>query len=296
MRRTLTIVVAGLLAAALSPLGAGQAATAELVLKDGRRESGQIIVRSGTATVVGERLFQFPITEAKEATASKPTEWVITADQTPLYKGANLSGEPHLRLNAGSTVVELDARPSASLVETADGPLWVAASSLGKLYAFNRTEPLPKVAMETSKGTIHLELFEDDAPNTVANFIALAEKGFYDGLNFHRVIKDFMIQGGDPKGDGTGGPGYRIRDEINRRKHLRGVLSMAKTAAPDSGGSQFFITHTATPWLDGKHTVFGRVTEGMDVVDAIAKGDRIIKVTVLSKRNHPYKPETLPAK
>ncbi|MDV2504526.1 MAG: peptidylprolyl isomerase [bacterium] len=150
------------------------------------------------------------------------------------------------------------------------------------------------VTIETVKGTITLELFEDDAPNTVANFIALAEKGYYDGLTFHRVIEDFMIQGGDPKGDGTGGPGYSIRDEINPRSHKRGALSMAKTAAPDTGGSQFFITHKPTPWLDGKHTVFGQVTEGMEVVDAIEQGDKITKVTVVSKRDHPYEPETLP--
>ncbi|MFB3073010.1 MAG: peptidylprolyl isomerase, partial [bacterium] len=99
------------------------------------------------------------------------------------------------------------------------------------------------VDMETEKGTISLELFEDDAPNTVANFVSLAEKGYYDGLTFHRVLQDFMIQGGDPRGDCSGGPGYRIRDEINPRKHDRGVLSMAKAQAPDSGGSQFFITH-----------------------------------------------------
>ena len=123
--------------------------------------------------------------------------------------------------------------------------------------------------METSAGTITLELFDEDAPKTVANFQKLAGDGFYDGLIFHRVIKDFMIQGGCPQGTGTGGPGYTFEDEINQRKVVRGALAMAN-AGPDTNGSQFFIvTADACPWLDGKHTVFGQVTEGMDVVDSI---------------------------
>jgi peptidyl-prolyl cis-trans isomerase B (cyclophilin B) len=154
-------------------------------------------------------------------------------------------------------------------------------------------EPLPRVTLHTNKGEIVLELAEDDAPNTVANFISLAEKGFYNGLTFHRVIPDFMIQGGCPKGDGTGGPGYVIADEFSPRlKHARGVISMAN-AGPNSGGSQFFITHVETPWLDGKHAIFGKVTQGMDVVDRIQVGDKIVKVTVDRKRSHPYKPKVI---
>jgi peptidyl-prolyl cis-trans isomerase B (cyclophilin B) len=154
-------------------------------------------------------------------------------------------------------------------------------------------EPLPQVTFQTSKGNIVLELAEDDAPNTVANFISLAEKGFYDGLTFHRVIADFMIQGGCPQGTGTGGPGYVIADEFSPRlRHTRGVISMAN-AGPNTGGSQFFITHVPCPHLDGKHAVFGRVTSGLEVVDAIQKGDKILKVTVDRKRNHPYKPVVL---
>jgi peptidyl-prolyl cis-trans isomerase B (cyclophilin B) len=151
-------------------------------------------------------------------------------------------------------------------------------------------EPLPQVTLQTDKGNIVLELAEDDAPNTVANFISLADKGFYDGLKFHRVIANFMIQGGCPLGSGTGGPGYVIADEFSpRQRHTRGVISMAN-AGPNTGGSQFFITHVPCPHLDGKHAVFGRITAGLDVLDAIQKGDRIVKVTVDRKRNHPYKP------
>jgi peptidyl-prolyl cis-trans isomerase B (cyclophilin B) len=128
---------------------------------------------------------------------------------------------------------------------------------------------------DTDRGTIRVELAADKAPLTVANFVNLAQRGFYDGLKFHRVINDFMVQGGCPLGTGTGGPGYRFEDEANNGlRHDRGVLSMAN-AGPNTNGSQFFITHVATPWLDGKHTVFGKVIEGMDAVDAIKQGDVI---------------------
>lgn len=137
---------------------------------------------------------------------------------------------------------------------------------------------MTRAIMETDKGTIRLELFDQDAPGTVQNFVELSEKGFYDGLNFHRVIPNFMIQGGCPKGDGTGGPGYKIKCEINKNKHLAGTLSMAH-AGKDTGGSQFFICHSPQPHLDGVHTVFGK-TEDMDVVNAIRKGDKIISVKI----------------
>ena len=123
--------------------------------------------------------------------------------------------------------------------------------------------------MKTSEGDIVLELFDEDAPKTVSNFKQLASQGFYDGLIFHRVIPDFMIQGGCPQGTGTGGPGYTFEDEINQHKIVRGALAMAN-AGPNTNGSQFFIVTTdSAPWLDGKHTVFGQVTGGMDVVDSI---------------------------
>ncbi len=133
---------------------------------------------------------------------------------------------------------------------------------------------------DTSRGLIKVELFADKAPLTVANFVNLAQRGFYDGLNFHRVIADFMIQGGCPEGSGRGGPGYRFEDETNNGvRHERGVLSMAN-AGPNTNGSQFFITHIKTDWLDGKHTVFGKVVEGLDVVDAVKQGDLINKITI----------------
>jgi peptidyl-prolyl cis-trans isomerase B (cyclophilin B) len=141
---------------------------------------------------------------------------------------------------------------------------------------------LKKAVIETEKGNIVIELFEKDAPNTVANFESLIKKGFYNGLIFHRVIPGFVIQGGCPHGTGTGGPGYKIKCEINPNKHLRGSLSMAH-AGKDTGGSQFFICYDAFPHLDGLHTVFGKVLEGMEVVDAIKQGDKMKVVTIVDE-------------
>ena len=133
---------------------------------------------------------------------------------------------------------------------------------------------MSRATLHTSEGSIELELYPDDAPKTIENFVKLAGDGFYDGVIFHRVIPDFMIQGGDPTGTGMGGPGYEFEDEFNQHPVARGALAMAN-AGPNTNGSQFFIvTAEATPWLDGKHTVFGKVTSGMDVVDKIATADR----------------------
>jgi peptidyl-prolyl cis-trans isomerase B (cyclophilin B) len=132
---------------------------------------------------------------------------------------------------------------------------------------------MTNATLHTNRGAIEVELFDDDAPKTVENFVKLAKDGFYDGVIFHRVIPDFMIQGGDPTGTGTGGPGYTFEDEFNDRKVVRGALAMAN-AGPNTNGSQFFVvTAAATPWLDGKHTVFGQVTNGIDVVDEISNLD-----------------------
>lgn len=140
------------------------------------------------------------------------------------------------------------------------------------------------VTFETSRGNIVCDLFPRDAPKTVNNFVFLAREQFYDNTTFHRVIADFMIQGGDPTGTGRGGPGYRFEDELkdNPQRHQVGSLSMAN-AGPDTNGSQFFITHVVTNWLDGKHTVFGKVTQGQDVVNAVKQGDKLVSVKVEEK-------------
>jgi len=179
--------------------------------------------------------------------------------------------------------------------------LWEIEQQARKKEA--EADDLPRVKLETSKGDILIELYENEAPNTVGNFVNLVEKGFYDGLTFHRVLDGFMAQGGCPKGDGTGDPGYSIYSEFkaeNARKHFRGTLSMANSG-PDSGGSQFFLTFLPTPHLNGRHTVFGRVIEGMDIAvslqrrnpdggGVLPKPDTIKKATVVRKRDHKYVP------
>ena len=178
--------------------------------------------------------------------------------------------------------------------------LALVATSAPQLLAADKDEKkkLPQIELKTSKGTVVIELYEDEAPNTVANFVSLVEAKFYDGLTFHRVIDRFMAQGGCPKGDGTGGPGYKIECECYRkehRKHERGVISMAH-AGRDTGGSQFFINLARTPHLDGKHTVFGHVIKGMDAIDKLNRSgrglaaDKIITAKVLNKRDHKYVP------
>ena len=139
-----------------------------------------------------------------------------------------------------------------------------------------------KVTMETTAGTLEIELYPEHAPLTVNNFVFLTNEGFYDGITFHRVIANFMIQGGDPTGTGRGDPGYKFADEVygNPLTHDRGVISMANSG-PNTNGSQFFITHAPQPHLNGKHTVFGKVTSGLEVVDKIKQGDKMLKVTAV---------------
>jgi cyclophilin family peptidyl-prolyl cis-trans isomerase len=163
-----------------------------------------------------------------------------------------------------------------------------------------KADDLPRVKMETNRGVLIIELFENEAPETVGNFVSLVEKGFYDGLTFHRVLPGFMAQGGDPDGTGGGGPGYQIYCECEKplhRNHFRGTLSMAH-AGKDTGGSQFFLTFRPTAHLDGKHTAFGRVIEGLDVLTKIQRReprspippDKIVKAEVVRKREHKYEP------
>jgi len=158
---------------------------------------------------------------------------------------------------------------------------WQSSTRDGRLKQMTRAN------VETNKGTVVIEFFDDATPNTVKNFVSLAERGFYDGVVFHRVVKDFVVQGGDPQGTGTGGPGYRIVDETKGnpvQKHVLGAISMAN-AGPDTNGSQFFIVLNpeSCRHLDGKHTVFGKVVEGMDVVQRIVQGDRMTSVNITEK-------------
>jgi cyclophilin family peptidyl-prolyl cis-trans isomerase len=222
-------------------------------------------------------------------------------------------------LGGGKIPADSDLQTLASEIEYSR-PLWQREQKLREAEA--KADDLPRVKLHTTRGDIVLELFENEAPNTVANFISLVEKGLYDGTQFHRVLPGFMAQGGDPLSKdpeknvghiGTGGPGYTIADECklpDHRDHFIGTLSMAHTAAPDTGGSQFFITFAPTPQLNSVHTVFGRVIEGQDVLDSLQRinpdwekehpssvqPDRILKAEVVRKRDHPYEPKTIELK
>ncbi|MFM8892665.1 MAG: peptidylprolyl isomerase [Planctomycetia bacterium] len=203
----------------------------------------------------------------------------------------------------------MDKQKLAELQSAIDDERPKVESEMARRKKDAEADDLPRVEITTSKGRVVVELFEDDAPNTVANFISLVEKGFYDGTPFHRVIGGFMAQGGDPTGTGSGGPGHVIECECQlpaARKHFLGSLSMAH-AGKNTGGSQFFLTFRPTEHLDGKHTVFGRVVEGFDVLPRLTrtqsgdgrsnsgvKPDTILAAKVLRKRNHDYAPKTLP--
>jgi cyclophilin family peptidyl-prolyl cis-trans isomerase len=209
-----------------------------------------------------------------------------------------------IKSEGGQVRTEFMRRMASGLAERAAE--WKVEEAIRAAEA--EKDDLPRVKFETSAGDIVIELYEDQAPNTVANFISLVEKGYYDGLTFHRVLPQFMAQGGCPNGTGGGGPGYSVPCECyepNYRKHFAGTLSMAH-AGKDTGGSQFFLTFLATPHLDNRHTAFGRVIEGLDNVAGLNKVNpeapdpdlqpsKIIKATVLRKRAHEYKPKTLPA-
>ena len=159
--------------------------------------------------------------------------------------------------------------------------LWLGLLVLGGVQMADAQQH-PKVKITVADGgAILMELYPENAPKTVESFLTLAKKGFYDGLKFHRVVPGFVVQGGDPKGDGSGGPGYTLKAEFNKRKHLEGTVAMARAQHPDSAGSQFYICLGPQPFLDGKYTVFGQVVEGMDVVRKIKVGDVMKKVEVV---------------
>jgi cyclophilin family peptidyl-prolyl cis-trans isomerase len=229
----------------------------------------------------------------------------ITAFVTQDYDTA----EKYLQLAEKSrSRVDVGRQPLDNLLEgfvanpSSHKQAWAKEQQIRQAQA--EADDLPRVLLKTNKGDIELELFENEAPNTVANFISLVEKGFYNGLTFHRVLPGFMAQAGCPLGTGTGGPGYNIPCECygdKYRRHFRGSLSMAKGQQPDTGGSQFFVTVVPTSYLDGLHTVFGRVTQGMDLLHKLQRRDpdkagqpepdKILEAKVLRKRDHDYVPK-----
>jgi peptidylprolyl isomerase len=283
MKSTLALLLVAALVAASGGHALAQSQLKQVKLTDDRTVVGEVVEKEGVVTVNAPdgTLFQF----ARDSVAS------IT--------------------NASPDQVKLAPAPGSVPAQLAQGSPAPEGSPAAKSDAAPAGAANPQIEMKTNKGSIVLELFEDDAPNTVANFVSLVEKGFYDGTGFHRILKGFMAQGGDPltkdpaqEGSwGTGGPGYAFDDEATpdpKWKNLRGAISMAN-AGPNTNGSQFFILFKDANFLDGRHTVFGKVVEGMDVVDAIEKDaavDRdpekprakitIDKATVKRKRDHRY--------
>lgn len=274
-------------------------------------------------TDAGEFVLQQAYAEMDYPTATATADKLLAAgDESSTV--LNLGGSAHFAeqnferavelLSKAETKQELDPQSGERWLEPAKEyvEFWKTEQAIREQEAAApEAEQNPRVQFETAKGKIVMELYENQAPNTVANFISLIENGTYDGVKFHRVLPQFMIQGGDPNSkddnpgnDGLGGPGYTIKCECfaeNARKHFSGSLSMAH-AGRDSGGSQFFITHLPTPHLNADparnsgHTVFGHVVEGLDIVRKIEQGDEIASAKVLSKRDHEYKPETTPDK
>ena len=250
-------------------------------------------------------------TKATTALESLDDDALATPSVAELYArllfADNRFEESILALEAIDASLLVDDPPLSSRISRQKSDSQTALEKWNEELSIREVEEvagdLPLVVILTSKGTIKLELYEDHAPNTVANFISLADTGYYDGIRFHRVLPKFMAQGGDPNSregsagnPGEGGPGYNIKDEHtkpDRRNHFAGSLSMAKTSAPNTGGSQFFLTHLPTPHLDGRHTVFGRITNGLDTARALEKNDEIISVMIIRKRDHEYVPEKI---
>jgi HEAT repeat protein/cyclophilin family peptidyl-prolyl cis-trans isomerase len=276
--------------ASLVKLKAPNAAAAALE----RLKADDFAVRAAAATAVGDlrppngaaaladayRLGQRDGTHTARAAALAAIAKYGAEAATPVLKSAFADKDWAVRVRAVQLLKQLDPAAAADAdAQIRPAPTTVAAD----LYAAPRLVS-PTVStqayLETDKGMIQIEFAMNDAPLTVENFVTLARKGYFNGLSFHRVVPDFVIQDGDPRGDGEGGPGYSIRDELNELPYVRGVLGMALDPWPDTGGSQYFITHSPQPHLDGKYTVFGRVIAGMDVVDKIQQGDVIRAVRI----------------
>ena len=216
--------------------------------------------------------------------SAKQAEEAKAPEKTELSSASKVTSEAQTE---AKTKME-EAKTEAAKEEKVEEKTMPAEESKKEPEAKKAAEPITRDNAEAiiemaNGGKIVIKFYPKDAPNTVDNFIKLAQKGFYDGLTFHRVVPGFVVQGGDPRGDGTGGPGYKIKAEFNSRKHLEGTVAMARSADPDSAGSQFYICLAPQPFLDGKYTVFGQVIKGMDVVHKIAKGDVMKKVTIVNK-------------
>lgn len=283
-----------------------EASATAVVLAEPNNEAAVQVVRDviqgAMASDDARKALAVAETLRKAGAADGPT---LLAGATAAMTVSKLDEATEFVKAAAAAGVDADKIESLERAIAAERPK--VEAEMAKRAAEAEADDLPRVKIETTKGTIVVELFENEAANTVANFISLVEQHFYDGTPFHRVIPQFMAQGGDPTGTGTGGPGYAIACECETpgaRKHFLGSLSMAH-AGKNTGGSQFFLTFRPTEHLDGRHTVFGRVIEGFDVLPKLQRTegeraggepDRILKAEVLRKRDHEYVPDKLPSR
>lgn len=255
---------------------------------------GTVMTKDGLVSVDSENgLFQYRYSGVKSIKAGR-YEHIVVGDFVELKKEPSHTSDVHFRIYEGTSVRKVGGqRGEFHKVRVFDTVGWLADKSLSK--TLERTAGIyPLIEITTKKGVIGIELYEDECPNTVANFVNLADKQFYNGLNFHRVDENFLVMGGDPEGTGEGGPGYHIKSEFSPElKNMKGMVGMADSGA-NTAGSQFYILLTDAPHLDGRYTVFGKVYRGMDVVSKLVVGDEIIDAKVIKRREKDYKPEVIP--
>ncbi|MEE2924817.1 MAG: peptidylprolyl isomerase [bacterium] len=255
---------------------------------------GDVMTKDGLISVNSENgLFQYKFSTVKTIKAGR-REHIVVGSFVELKKEPSHTSDVHFRLYEGTTLRKAGAqRGDFHKVRVFDTIGWVADKSVGRILE-QTAGIFPLVELTTKKGLIGIELFEDECPNTVANFVNLADKQFYNGLEFHRVDENFLVMGGDPEGTGEGGPGYYVRSEFSPNlKNLKGVIGMADSGI-NTAGSQFYFLLSDAPHLDGRYTVFGRVYKGMEVIEKLSIGDEIVDLKVVKRRDKDYKPEIIP--
>lgn len=255
---------------------------------------GSVMTKDGLVSVDSENgLFQYRFSGVKSIKAGR-FEHIILGSYVELKKEPSHTSDVHFRIYEGTSVRNAGGQQGDFLkVKVFDTVGWVARKSVGRVL--EKTVGIyPLVEITTKKGLIGIELYEDECPNTVANFVNLADKQFYNGLSFHRVDENFLVMGGDPEGTGEGGPGYYIKSEFSPElKNLKGMVGMADSGA-NTAGSQFYVLLTDAPHLDGRYTVFGKIYKGMDVITKLAVGDEIVEAKVVKKRPKEYIPDVIP--
>ena len=255
---------------------------------------GDVMTKDGLISVDSENgLFQYKLSTVKTVKAGR-REHVVIGPFVELKKEPSHTSEIHFRLYEGTTLRKAGRqRGDFHRVKVFDTVGWVADKSVGRIL--ERTAGIfPLVELTTETGVIGIELFEDECPNTVANFVNLVDKQFYDGLDFHRVDENFLVMGGDPEGTGEGGPGYYVKSEFSPNlKNLRGMIGMADSGL-NTAGSQFYFLLADAPHLDGRYTVFGKIYKGMEIIEKLVIGDKMIDLKVVKRRDREYEPDIIP--